>query len=281
MTPPMSMGGGLSERLIGRWLGEDKPQDVFVATKLGRGNPGWPKNFTLETMRTHTEESLGRLGVPALDLIQLHCVPTEKPCASGEIFENLRTLQAEGKIRRWGASVESMEEAHLLPGAADGLSSLQIIFNLFRQKPIDDLFADALAKGVGIIVRLPLASGLLAESTPRRQRSRRRTTVPTTRDGQAFNVGETFAGLPFEKGVALADALKPLVPEGFTLPEMALRWCLDFPAVSVLIPGAKNPAQAHGNAHVSDLPPLSPALHQTLRRFYEEQGIADAIRGPY
>jgi aryl-alcohol dehydrogenase-like predicted oxidoreductase len=101
------------------------------------------------------------------------------------------------------------------------------------------------------------------------------------RDGEAFNVGETFAGLPFEKGVALADALKPLVPSGFTLAEMALRWCLDFEAVSVLIPGAKNPDQAHANARVSDLPPLPPELHQTLRRFYDEQEIAAAIRGPY
>lgn len=273
-------GGGLSERLIGRWLRENRPKDVFVATKLGRrGDPGGPKNFTLDAMRTHTEDSLRNLGVPALDLTQLHCVPTEI-LRSGEIFENLRVLQAEGKIRRWGASVESMEEAHLCL-AQDGLASLQIIFNLFRQKPIDDLFAEAQSKGVGIIVRLPLASGLLAgkykpdtQFAPQDHRT-------YNRDGQAFNVGETFAGLPFEKGVALADALKPLVPDGVTLPEMALRWCLDFPAVSVLIPGAKNPAQAHGNAHVSDLPPLSPELHQTLRRFYEEQGIADAIRGPY
>jgi aryl-alcohol dehydrogenase-like predicted oxidoreductase len=273
-------GGGRSERLIGRWLAEDKPENVFVATKLGRrGDPGWPQNFTLDAMRTHTEESLRNLGVEALDLTQLHCVPTET-LRNGEIFEHLRTLQAEGKIRRWGASVESMEEAHICL-TQTGLASLQIIFNLFRQKPIDDLFADAAAKGVGIIVRLPLASGLLAgkytqatEFAPQDHRT-------YNRDGEAFNVGETFAGLPFEKGVALADALKPLVPSGFTLAEMALRWCLDFEAVSVLIPGAKNPSQAHGNARVSDLPPLSPELHQTLRRFYDEQGIAAAIRGPY
>jgi aryl-alcohol dehydrogenase-like predicted oxidoreductase len=273
-------GGGRSERLIGRWLAEDKPENVFVATKLGRrGDPGGPENFTLKAMRTHTEDSLRNLGVEALDLTQLHCVPTET-LRDGEIFDHLRTLQVEGKIRRWGASVESMEEAHLCL-TQSGLASLQIIFNLFRQKPIDDLFADALTKGAGIIVRLPLASGLLAGKytptttfTPQDHRT-------YNRDGAAFNVGETFAGLPFEKGVALADALKPLVPSGFTLAEMALRWCLDFEAVSVLIPGAKNPEQAHGNAHVSDLLPLSPDLHQTLRNFYAEQKIADAIRGPY
>lgn len=272
-------GGGLSERLIGRWLAADKPKGVFVATKLGRGKLGGPENFTLETMRTHTEDSLLRLGVEALDLTQLHCVSTET-LRDGAIFENLRTLQAEGKIRRWGASVESMEEAHLCL-AQDGLSSLQIIFNLFRQKPIDDLFADAQAKGVALIVRLPLASGLLSGKYTADTQFAPQDHRTYNRDGQAFNVGETFAGLPFEKGVALADALKPLVPDGFTLAQMALRWCLDFPAVSVLIPGAKNPAQAHSNAHVSDLPPLSPELHQTLHRFYKEQGIAEAIRGPY
>lgn len=273
-------GSGLSERLIGRWLREDKPGDVFVATKLGRrGDPGMPENFTLLAMRVHTEDSLRNLGVEALDLIQLHCVPTET-LRSGEIFDNLRTLQAEGKIRRFGASVESMEEAHLCL-AQEGLASLQIIFNLFRQKPIDDLFAEAQAKGVGIIVRLPLASGLLAGKYKADTQFAPQDHRTYNRDGEAFNVGETFAGLPFEKGVALADSLKPLVPDGFTLAEMSLRWCLDFPAVSVLIPGAKNPNQAHGNARVSDLPPLNDELHKTLRRFYDEQGIAEAIRGPY
>jgi aryl-alcohol dehydrogenase-like predicted oxidoreductase len=273
-------GGGRSERLIGRWLSEDKPRDVFVATKLGRrGDPGGPENYTLKAMRTHTEDSLRNLGVEALDLTQLHCVPTET-LRNGDVFEYLRDLQAEGKIRRWGASVESMEEAHLCL-AQDGLASLQIIFNLFRQKPIDDLFADASAKGVGIIVRLPLASGLLAGKYTAETQFAPQDHRTYNRDGEAFNVGETFAGLPFEKGVALADALKPLVPSGFTLAEMALRWCLDFEAVSVLIPGAKNPDQAHANARVSDLPPLPPELHQTLRRFYDEQEIAAAIRGPY
>lgn len=273
-------GGGRSERLIGRWLAEDKPEDTFVATKLGRrGDPGGPENYTLATMRTHTEDSLRNLGVEALDLTQLHCVPTET-LREGEIFDHLRALQTEGKIRRWGASVESMEEAYLCL-AQGNLASLQIIFNLLRQKPINDLFAAAQAKGVGIIVRLPLASGLLTGKYTQETTFAPQDHRTYNRDGEAFNVGETFSGLPFEKGVALADALKPLVPSGLTLAEMALRWCLDFPAVSVLIPGAKNPEQAHGNARASDLPPLSPDLHQTLRRFYDDQGIAGAIRGPY
>ncbi len=273
-------GGGRSETLIGNWLSEDKPRDVFVATKLGRGgDPGGAANFTFDAMQAHTNASLARLDVNALDLTQLHCIPTEE-LRRGEVFEHLRRLRADGKIRRFGASVESMEEARLCL-AQDGLSSLQIIFNLFRQKPIDDLFADARAKNVALIVRLPLASGLLSgkyTSATTFDAGDHRT---YNRDGQAFNVGETFAGLPFETGVALADALKPFVPEGETLAQTALRWCLDFEAVTVLIPGAKNPDQARANARVSDLPPLPPDLHDQLRRFYVEQGINEKIRGPY
>jgi aryl-alcohol dehydrogenase-like predicted oxidoreductase len=272
-------GAGRSESLIGRWLQEDRPANVFVATKLGRrGDPGWPANFTRDAVRAHTEDSLRRLGVDVLDLTQLHCIPTDE-LRRGDVFDHLRGLQTEGKIRRFGASVESMEEAQICL-AQPGLASLQIIFNLFRQKPIDTLFADARAKNVAIIVRLPLASGLLTgkfrkdtEFAPQDHRT-------YNRDGQAFNVGETFAGLPFEKGVELADALKPLVPPGMTLTEAALRWCLDFDAVSVLIPGAKDPAQARANARVADLAPLPPDLHARLRRFYADE-VAAYIRGPY
>lgn len=272
-------GGGRSETLIGRFLAEDRPEGVFVATKLGRaGDPGGAANLTLSAMRAHTEASLRRLGVEALDLTQLHCVPTEA-LRQGEVFEHLRTLQQEGKIRRWGASVESMEEADLCL-AQDGLTSLQIIFNIFRQKPIDTLFTQAKEKNVALIVRLPLASGLLAGKFTPETRFAPGDHRTYNRDGQAFNVGETFAGLPFEKGVALADALKPLTPDSVSLPEMALRWCLDFEAVSVIIPGAKNPDQARANARAADLPPLSPDLHARLRDFYARE-VAGHIRGPY
>ena len=271
-------GGGRSERVIGQFLRETKA-NVFVATKLGRrGDPGWPGNFGMNVMRAHTEDSLRNLGVESLDLTQLHCIPTEA-LRRGDVFDSLRTLQAEGKIQRWGASVESVEEG-LICLEQEGLTSLQIIFNLFRQKPIDELFAATKAKNVGLIVRLPLASGLLTG------KYRTDTTFAPedhrtyNRDGQAFNVGETFAGLPFEKGVALADALKPMVPDGMTLTETALRWCLDFDAVSVLIPGAKNPAQTYSNARVSDLPPLPEELHARLRSFYNAE-VAASIRGPY
>ncbi len=271
-------GGGRSEELIGCFLRETTAP-AFVATKLGRASdPGGPGNFTREAVRAHTEASLTRLGVDALDLTQLHCIPEEE-LVRGDVFEWLRELKAEGKIRRFGASVESMSEA-LICLHQDGLASLQVIFNIFRQKPIRALFDQAQDKDVAIIVRLPLASGLLSgkydadtQFAPSDHRS-------YNRDGQAFNVGETFAGLPFDRGVALADALKPLVPAGMTMAQMALRWCLDFPAVTTVIPGAKNPDMARANAQASALPPLPPALHAELAGFYTEH-VEAGIRGPY
>ncbi len=271
-------GMGRAEKFIGKFLKETKAP-VYVATKLGRFSPpGWPANFTREGVRQHTEASLARLGVETLDLTQLHCIPLEV-LKRGEIFDHLRELKREGKIRDFGVSVESMEEAQVCL-RQEGLAALQIIFNIFRQKPIHTLFAEAKKKNVALLVRLPLASGLLGGKMTKA------TTFPANdhrnfnRDGQQFNVGETFAGLPFEKGVELADALKPLVPAGLSLADLALRWCLDFDAVSVIIPGAKNPAQARGNARASSLAPLSPALHAQLAEFYARE-VAKHIRGPY
>jgi aryl-alcohol dehydrogenase-like predicted oxidoreductase len=271
-------GGGRSEQLIGRFLRETPSYKPFVATKLGRSSdPGWPANFTLDVMRQHTEGSLRRLGVECLDLQQLHCVPPEY-LERGDVFDSLRTLQREGKIRRWGASVESDDEAKLCL-RQDGLASLQIIFNIYRQKPITELFDEAKRKGVAIIVRLPLASGLLSG-----RYTKATTFAPTdhrtfNRDGQKFNVGETFAGLPFERGVELTDELKALLPAGDLAP-WALRWCLDFDAVTVVIPGARNPAQARANAAASGLPPLPAETHGKVRELYERQ-VAALIRGPY
>jgi aryl-alcohol dehydrogenase-like predicted oxidoreductase len=271
-------GEGRSETLIGKFLKETKAP-LYVATKLGRFSPpGWPENFTRAGIRGHTEASLKRLGVDALDLTQLHCIPFEE-LKRGEVFEHLRELKREGKIRDFGVSVESMEEA-LFCVKQEGVASLQIIFNLFRQKPARVLFDEAKRRQVGLLVRLPLASGLLGGKMTKA------TTFPEddhrnfNRDGAAFNVGETFAGLPFAKGVELADALKPLVPAGLTLPEMALRWCLDFDAVSAIIPGAKNPEQARANARASALPPLSKELHAKLAAFHDRE-VAPHIRGPY
>lgn len=271
-------GGGLSEKRIREFL-KGREEEIFVATKLGRrDDPGWPENFTYGVMRQHTEESLERLGVDALDLTQLHCIPTEE-YQKGAVFEHLRQLQGEGKIKRFGVSVESMEEA-LICLEQDGLYSLQIIFNIFRRKPIETLFAKAQEKKVGIIVRLPLASGLLAGKFSKETTFGEDDHRNYNKDGGAFNVGETFAGLPFERGVEAADQIKPLVPETMTMAQMAMRWVLDFEAVSVIIPGATKVRQVVDNTAVSELPPLSDVLHEQLKTIYEQDAHAH-IRGPY
>ncbi|HEX8144612.1 MAG TPA: aldo/keto reductase [Pyrinomonadaceae bacterium] len=271
-------GLGRSEELIGKFLKECS-EKVFVATKLGRfPEPGWPQNFSLEAFRAHTEASLRRLGVDALDLIQLHCIPPEV-LQQGEVFEWLRLLKQEGKIRHFGVSVESMEEA-LVSLNQPGLTSLQIIFNIYRQKPIEALFHRAQEKNIALIVRLPLASGLLSGKYTKETKFPESDHRNFNRNGEHFNVGETFAGLPFERGVELTEILKPLVPQGMTMAQMALRWILDFEQVSVVIAGARNPAQVEGNARASDLPPLGPELHEKLKSFYEEE-VAMNIRGPY
>jgi len=271
-------GSGRSETLVGRFLRESRRKDVFVATKLGRTAALYPDRYTEAGLRAATEDSLRRLGVDALDLTQLHCIPTEI-MRRGEVFEWLRRLRAEGKIKAFGASVESVEEG-LLCLAQDGLASLQVIFNVFRQKPAEKLLPLAHDKGVAVIVRLPLASGVLAG------RFTRATAFPAAdhrhynRDGAAFNVGETFAGLPFEKAVDLADSLKPLVPSGWTLAQLAQRWILDHAAVTTVITGASRVSQVADNASASDLPRLAPELHMRLAEFYRDQVHAH-IRGPY
>lgn len=271
-------GLGRSETIIGKFL-KSRPGELFIATKLGRfPQPGWPENFSLESFRAHTEGSLGRLGVESLDLQQLHCLPPEV-MKRGEVFDWLRLLRQEGKIKNFGASVESMEEA-LLCLEQEGLCSLQIIFNIFRQKPIAELFEKAKSRGVALLVRLPLASGLLSGKFTRETTFNDRDHRNYNRDGRQFNVGETFAGLPFEKAVDLVEALKPVIPEGLTMAQMALRWTLDFEAVTTIIPGATNPAQATANSTASDLPPLNADLHERLRAFYEEE-VTRHIRGPY
>lgn len=273
-------GLGRSETLIGRFLRERSDRSrFFVATKLGRSpDPGWPENFTRKTIFQHTENSLRRLGVEALDLTQTHCIPTEH-LERGEVFEHLRELQRQGKVKTFGASVESTDEA-LWCLRQEGLASLQIIFNVFRQKPIDAIFPVAKENGVAIIVRLPLASGLLSGRLTADTAFAETDHRTFNRDGQKFNVGETFAGLPYPRGIELADLLKPLVPGGMTMAQFALRWCLDFDAVTTVIPGSKRPDQARMNAAASEVPCLSQELHRQLRQFYDEE-VAACIRGRY
>lgn len=270
-------GTGRSEEIIGKFLKQNSDR-IFVATKLGRfPEPGGAENFTDAAIRAHTEASLRRLGVDALDLTQLHCIPVEA-LREGAVFETLRELKREGKIKNFGASVESNEEA-LLCLQQEGLASLQIIFNIFRQKPIE-FFDEAKSKGVALIARVPLASGLLSGKFTKETKFAPSDHRNFNRDGQQFNVGETFAGVPFEEGVELADSLKQLAPAGMTLAQMALRWILDFDAISVIIPGASKPSQAARNAEASALSPLNEDLHARLRQFYKDS-VAASIRGSY
>ncbi len=268
-------GSGRSEQLIGRFIPQHR-DEIFVATKVGRQN--YPGPYTEELLKRHISDSIERLGVDSLDLVQLHCVPSEV-MAAGDIFDWLREFKRDGLIKTFGASVESMDEAVGILDQPE-LTSLQIIFNIFRQKPITALFDQALARGVGIIVRLPLASGLLAGKF----------TTETTfadddhrnynRNGDAFNVGETFAGLPFETGVALADQIKTRVPTGMTMAQFSQRWILDHPAVTTVITGASKPSQVADNTAVSDLDRLSDQTHQQLAALYASS-IKAHIRGVY
>lgn len=272
-------GAGRSEELIGRFLKESPRDRLFIASKFGRfPRPGWPGNFDPKTIREHTENSLRRLGIDRLDLTQLHCLPMEQ-LKRAEVWETVRALQGEGKIARFGASVESVAEAEEClkqPGCA----SLQIIFNIFRQTPaIGGLLDRCRQQGVAVIVRLPLASGLLAGKYTPATTFGPNDHRTINRNGEKFNVGETFAGLGFEKGLELVEKLKPLVPPGYTLPQLALRWCLDHPAVTTIIPGARNRRQAEANAAASDLPPLPAEVHAKLREFFLT-AVKPAVRGP-
>ena len=270
-------GDGASERSIGKFLATHQDPALVVATKLGRAGI-YPDSYTRESLRDATLRSIERLGVESLDLTQLHCVPPDV-LRQGHVFEWLRELQQEGLIRRWGASVESVEEG-LVCLEQEGLASLQVIFNIFRQKPAEELLPRAHAQGVGIIVRLPLASGLLGGKITRQTVFRQDDHRNFNRDGAHFNVGETFAGLELERGIAAAEQVAALVPEGMTMAQLALRWILDHEAVSVVIPGASSPAQVTGNVAAAGVAQLPATLRAALAQVYV-QHVRDHIRGPY
>lgn len=277
-------GLGVSEKFVGAFLKERKGQ-FHVATKLCRvdwvkANFKWPSKYTLEMARTATQQSLKNLGVDSIFLQQWHCPPTEW-MRTGEIFEHMEQLKKEGLIQNWGCSVESVEEG-LLAMTHPGCACLQVIYNIFRQKITTDLLPVAKRCNVGILARVPLASGLL---TGRFQSGHK---FPETdhrnfnADGKAFNVGETFAGLPFEKGVEAAEKIKAILKPTDKAPmaQQSLRWLLDHDAVSAVIPGASKISQAESNAAASDLPRLNPAEHKALNELYVKE-IAPFIRGPY
>ena len=272
-------GLGISERTIGNFL-KSAEREIFVATKLGRrhdGQYGWPQNFTYDVMKEHVESSLRNLGIDQLFLEQLHCLPTEQ-MRSGTVFDNLRKLQDEKLIKFWGASVETSEEA-LICLEQEGIASLQIIFNLFRQHVADEIFAKAKDKGVALVIRVPLASGLLTNRFNKETKFAATDHRNFNADGQAFNVGETFSGIEFSKGLTLSEEISSLLPDD-RLSQWAIRWILDYPEVTTVIPGATKVEQVEKNMSASDLPPLSRSMHLQLRSLYDEK-IRPLIRGHY
>ncbi len=261
-------GDGRSERLIGRLL-KDRPNDeILVATKAGRRlDPHTAEGYNAENLTAFVERSLRNLGVEALDLLQLHCPPTEA-YRQDETFEALDELQQAGKIKNHGVSVERIEEARM---ALDypGVKTVQIIFNVFRQKPAEEFFPIAEEKNVGILARVPLASGLLSGKMGADRRFDESDHRNFNRNGEAFDRGETFSGVDFETGLRAAEDLKELVPEGATLAQFALRWILMHPAVSCAIPGGKNPSQVEDNVAAAGMPPLSEETIARAREIYD------------
>jgi aryl-alcohol dehydrogenase-like predicted oxidoreductase len=266
-------GGGLSESRIGAHA---KNAQVRVATKLGRGGGMFPNNYSFEGVRASLEGSARRLGVATLDLAQLHCVPTAV-LREGSIFGWMDRLQAEGLVRHWGASVETIEEG-LLCLEQPGLATLQIIFNVLRQDAAEQLLPKAAERDVGIIVRLPLASGLLSGKFSRDTQFEATDHRNFNRDGEAFSVGETFSGIPYERGLELVQELKGLAPESMPLSQFALRWILDHPQVSTIIAGVSKPEQLADNVAASEQRSLFPALNTRLKEWYEKD-VKPAIRG--
>ncbi|MGI9049329.1 MAG: aldo/keto reductase [Rubrobacteraceae bacterium] len=261
-------GDGRSEKLIGRLL-KERDEELFVATKAGRRlDPHTAEGYNHENLSAFVERSLKNLGVEALDLLQLHCPPTET-YRQDETFEALELLQEAGKIKNYGVSVEKVEEARAALGYP-GVKTVQIIFNIFRQKPAEEFFPLAEEHDTGIIVRVPLASGLLSGKMSADRQFPEDDHRNFNREGEAFDKGETFAGVDFETGLEAAEELKQFVPEGHTLAQLALRWLLMHPAVSCAIPGAKRPEQAEDNITAADLSPISDEDMNRIREVYDQ-----------
>jgi aryl-alcohol dehydrogenase-like predicted oxidoreductase len=261
-------GDGRSERLLGRLLLE-RDEPLVVATKFGRRAPQVLASYSEENLRAWLERSRENLGVETVDLVQLHCPPWEAYYTPA-VFEACDRLVEDGLVRAYGVSVEKVEEA-LKAIEYPGVATVQIIFNVFRQRPAELFFDQARQRDVGVIVRVPLASGLLTGKFDRTSRFAADDHRAFNRHGEQFDVGETFAGVDFELGLEVVDELRALVPEGATLAQLALRWILAFDAVSTVIPGAKTPEQAHANAAAADLPELPETTMRTIRELYRER----------
>ncbi|HEY3614136.1 MAG TPA: aldo/keto reductase [Gaiellales bacterium] len=261
-------GDGRSERLIGRVLAAGTGERPFVATKMGRRVAQEHAEYTPARFREWTDRSCENLGVERLDLVQLHCPPTAVIEDDG-LFAALDELVGEGRIGAYGVSVETCDQA-LAAIARPGVATIQIILNAFRLKPLEQVLPAAAAAGVGIIARVPLASGLLSGRYGSDTTFTADDHRSYNRHGEAFDVGETFSGVDFETGLEAVRRLAPLVPPGATMAQWALRFVLDQPGLSVVIPGARNPEQARANAAAAELPPLSAGDLAAVREVYDE-----------
>jgi aryl-alcohol dehydrogenase-like predicted oxidoreductase len=262
-------GDGRSEQVIGRYLRSRPDAGVFVATKAGRRLPQVPENYSLDNLRAWTDRSRKNLGTDTLDLVQLHCPPTAV-YSSDAVFDALDTLVAEQRTAAYAVSVETCAEA-LAAIARPGTASVQIILNPFRLKPLEEVLPAAAAAGVGIIARVPLASGLLSG------RYTRETVFPAddhrtyNRHGEAFDQGETFSGVDWNTGLEAAEEFVGLAPDGATPAQTALRWIIQQPGVTSVIPGARSADQVRANAAAAGLPPLASAVLDAVRDLYDRR----------
>jgi aryl-alcohol dehydrogenase-like predicted oxidoreductase len=260
-------GDGHSERLVGR-LRKERSEEIIVATKAGRRlNPHAAAGYNRENLTAFVERSLTNLGCEAIDLLQLHCPPGEV-YEMPEVFGVLDDLVTAGKLRFYGVSVERVQEA-IRAAEYPGVQSVQIIFNLFRPRPAEEFFPVAREKRIGILARVPLASGLLSGKyrpdtafAPSDHRA-------FNRRGEAFDAGETFSGVDYARGLEAVEALRPLVPNGATMAEFALRWILMHPEVTCAIPGARNAEQVEGNVRALDVAPLSDETMRAAAEVYD------------
>jgi aryl-alcohol dehydrogenase-like predicted oxidoreductase len=261
-------GDGHSERLLAQ-LKHERSEEIIVATKAGRRlDPHVADGYNLENLTAFIDRSLQNLRVEALDLLQLHCPPTDvyyRP----EIFEALDKFAKQGKIRHYGVSVERVEEA-LKAIEYPNVQTVQIVFNIFRQRPVSLLFAEAKRRKVGILARLPLSSGMLTGKFTKQSQFSPEDHRAFNRHGESFDRGETFSGVDYETGLRVVEELRANVPEGMTLTQFALRWILMFDAVTCAIPGAKRAEQVEENTRAADLPALSDQVMRAVSELYEQ-----------
>jgi len=261
-------GDGRSEKLVGQLLRE-RSENIIVATKAGRRlNPHEAAGYNKTNLESFIDRSLKNLGVDSLDLLQLHCPPPEL-YYQPEIFDMLDGLKRTGKIKNYGVSVEKIEEA-LKAIEYEGVATVQLIFNAFRQRPTELFFDQALKRNIGILARVPMASGLLTGKLSPTSKFAADDHRQFNRQGEAFDKGETFSGIDFEQGLKAVDELRDLVPNGFSMAQFALRWILMHEAVSCAIPGAKSAAQASDNAATSDLPDIDRKTMESVHAVYEK-----------